>query len=118
MGEDAVASEEARHDQFPSASACASAGFEEGQVQVRGDDAQLGTEFEEVPLVSAKDLDRPGVLSGQQRVVLSVHQPDEGGLPTAVGPENGCVLSLPDLEAQVMENGPAAPDHRRVVQGE
>ena len=27
-------------------------------------------------------------------------------------------LALPDLEAQVMENGPAAPDHRRVVQGE
>jgi hypothetical protein len=35
-----------------------------------------------------------------------------------MGPEKGGVHPFPDVEGQVVEDSPAAPDHRRVMKGE
>jgi hypothetical protein len=108
IGENTGAAEEAGEDDVEAGGIGGASGEE-----IRGDDAEGGAEFEDVPEGTAEDGD--GRIVPQNRVALAREGLDESGFAGAVGAEDADVLADSDAKGEAVKGNVLAAENSDVV---
>ena len=111
IGKDANAAEEAGEDHVETGGIGGASGE-----QIRGDDAEGGTEFEDIPERLAQDGD--GGIFALKRVALAREGLDQGGLAATVGAEDADVFANRDAKGEAVEGDVLTAKNSDVLQVE
>ena len=89
---------------------------DEPLMQIGRDDAELGSQLEDIPIAAAEDADRRRSVGRRQRAIFVREQPQQERFPGAVGADDGGVLAGADGQRQAIEDAATGLDDRRVDQ--
>ncbi len=113
---DPVGAEKGRHDRGFGSDRAFAVTTHELLMQGSGDNPELRSQIEEIPIVTAKNADRRRPVRWCQWPLFLSEQTDEEGLPRPVRSENGRVFAFGDSQVEAIEYTAAVFDNGRIGQ--